>query len=120
MVKQETWNGSEAKKLLFDDIISGDVYDTQCIIEIYMSQPEYANFKYKIFVTNLRNLWAAIRRDKVAAEASMNEYKHNTSLEPSSLKRKEPFWPDSAAFQCLKRDIDNGVQEQMSTKEIWE
>ena len=120
MVKEETWKGSKAKKLLFDDIVAGDVYDTQCIKEIYMSRPEYANFEYKNFVTNLRNLRAAIRRDKGAAELSMKAYKHDMSLEPSLLKRKAPFWPDSAAFQCLKRDIDDGVQARMSTKELWE
>ena len=60
MVKQETWNGSEAKKLLFDDIISGDVYYTQCVKEIYIPWPEYAKFKYKNFVTTLQNLQVAI------------------------------------------------------------
>ena len=99
MTHQEPWKTSEAKKLLYNDILSGDVYETQELEEIYMSRPEYAHYDFDNFKVNLRNLRNAIKKKQMAAEIDENAYHHDMSIVPSVLRRTGVFWPDSMACQ---------------------
>ena len=114
------WKTSEAKKLLYMDILSGDVYETQPKEEIYRSRPEYAEYDFQNFKVNLRNLRASMKKKQEAAEIGTNAFHHDMRIQPSLLRRDGLFWPDSAALKLLKEDIDSGVQATLSSREFWE
>ena len=113
------WKNSEAKKILIKDLLSGDVYDGMGPAEVYMTQPEYAHYEYKNFVTNLRNLRAAIRKEKNNAVRNERAYQHDRNLLPSVFDRTVLPWKDSDCYHILKEDIKNGVLNELSKRELW-
>ena len=113
------WKNSEAKKILIKDLLSGDVYDGMGPAEVYMTQPEYAHYEYKNFVTNLRNLRAAIRKEKNNAVRNERAYQHDHNLLPSVFDRTVLQWKDSDCYHILKEDIKNGVLNELSKRELW-
>ena len=117
----EPWKTSEAKKLLYKDILSDDVYETQDLKEIYMSRPEYAAYDFENFKVNLRNLRASIKKKQKAAETGEIAFAHDMSMQPPLLRRRDGvFWPDLTAKKSLKLDIDSGIQATFSSREFWE
>ena len=58
------WKDSEAKKLLYEDLLAGEVDDAMEAKEVYMMRAEYSLYSYKNFVSNLRNLRSSLRKKK--------------------------------------------------------
>ena len=111
------WKGSEAKKLLYDDLLSGEVDETMAPQEVFMMRAEYSLYPYHNFVSNLRNLRLSIKKRKESATRSENALRNDISL--GVIQRKLPYWPDSEACFLLKQDIASGVFKQMSKRELW-
>ena len=111
------WKGSQAKKLLYDDLVEGDVDDTMEPKEVFMMRAEYSLYPYNNFVTNLRNLRASIRKKREGASNSEIALRNDLSL--GMIARRKPYWPDSAASRLLIDDINLGVVETMSKKDLW-
>ena len=111
------WKGSEAKKLLYDDLLSGEVDETMGPREVFMMRPEYSLFPYNNFVSNLRNLRLSIKKRKESALRSENALRNDLSI--GIIQRKLPYWPDSEACCRLNEDIASGVVESMTKRELW-
>ena len=117
--KVPPWRSSKAKKLLFDDIVNGDVIDSMAPAEVFMMRPEYSLYKYSSFVSNLRNLRASIKRLKKCADRDQRALYHDFSLTPSIIIRTKPRWAGSLAHSLLKVDIDSGASTRMTSNELW-
>ena len=74
------WKDSEAKKLLYKDLLSGDVDDEMEPKEVFMMRAEYSLYEYVNFVTNLRNLRTAIRKKKEGAARSESALLNDVNL----------------------------------------
>ena len=111
------WKDSEAKKLLYDDLVSEEVDDTMEPKEVFMMRPEYSLYTYTNFVSNLRNLRASIRKKKEGASNSEIALRNDLSL--GMIARRQPYWPDSEASRLLIDDITSGVVGALSKKDLW-
>ena len=116
----EAWKNSKAKKKVREDLLSGEVYDGMGPAEVFMMQPEYALYEYKNFVTNLRNLRAAIKKEKESATRTERAYYHDRNIFPSVFNRSGVVqWKDTESCRLLKQDIENGVLDGISKRELW-
>ena len=97
------WKDSEAKKLLLEDLLSGEVDDRMSPQEVFMTRAEYSLYTYTNFVSNLRNLRTSLRKQKECALRN----------------KKLPYWPDSEACRWLQQDITFGAVQAMSKRELW-
>lgn len=60
--KVEKKKGSKAKCLLQDDILSGVVPKSMAAYDVYNMHPQYQNFEYSKFWTNLNYLHESISK----------------------------------------------------------
>ena len=111
------WKDSDAKKLLYDDLVSGDVDDEMKPKEVFMMRPEYSLYDYSNFVTNLRNLRLSLRKKQESAARSESAF--NNDMNVGMIDRRRPYWPDSEAHRTLVKDISSGFLDSMSTRELW-
>ena len=119
MEKVPPWKKSKAKELLMKDLLSGDVDDSMTAAEVFMLRPEYSLNKYSNFVTNLRNLRAALKRAKEAAVRGDAALQHDRNLQPSVIERTKLYWPDSQANYFLKIDVNSDKVSTMTKKDLW-
>ena len=115
--KEIPWKESEAKRFLYEDLLSGDVDDDMKAKEIFMMRPEYSLYPYSNFVTNLRNLRLSIRKKKESAARGESVLRNDMNI--GMIDRRRPYWPDSEAHRPLVDDISSGILEAMSTRELW-
>ena len=111
------WKDSEAKKLLLEDLLSGEVDDRMSPQEVFMTRAEYSLYTYTNFVSNLRNLCTSLHKQKEGALRNENALSHDLSL--GIVQRKLPYWPDSEACRWLQQDITFGAVQAMSKRELW-
>ena len=119
MEKVPKRKNSKAKKLLVEDLLSGDVDKSMTAAEVFMLRPEYSLYKYTNFVTNLRNLRAALQKAKDAAARSELAFQHDRNVQPSVICRTKLYWPESQASSSLKIDIESGRVLIMTKKDLW-
>ena len=113
------WKSSEAKKLLFADIVSGEATDWMSPAEVFMMHPDYSLYKYSSFVANLRNLRIAVKKLKESAALSQRALHHDICLMPPVIMRTKPRWAGSFASRFLKEDVESGASTRMASNELW-
>ena len=113
------WKNSKAKKLLLEDLLSGDVDESMTAAEVFMLRPEYSLFKYANFVNNLRNLRVALKKKKDAAARGKLAFQNDRNVQPSLFNRTKLYWPESQASSSLKIDIESGRALIMTNKDLW-
>lgn len=119
------WAKSTAKRLLKADILSNKVHPLMNAKTVYAMHPEYAEYVYSNFRTNLRSLRLSIKKlqkraasDEVAL--SMDLLLHGKD-DSRVLQRKDglPQWKESEACKLLKKDIDDGVNISLKPHDLW-
>jgi hypothetical protein len=123
MVKSK-WLNSDAKFLLREDIIAGDVPEWMESKAVYAMRPEYAEFKYENFRTNLIHLRENVVASRARMQADCEAYGHDRGvlsvlrdLEPVGQRRLE--WVESEAKPLLKRDIDEGKHHLLTPMQLY-
>lgn len=123
--EEEAWAKSKAKILLRDDILIGAVTDRMSANEIFHSRPEFMEYDYEKFYTNLRNLRESLEKDQKRMQRDCEFYGHDrallVSLRATNPPRRDPekSWHKSKARKSLKKDIDNGKHFQMKPSELY-
>jgi hypothetical protein len=99
------WKESKAKRLLYKDIVDGEVpmeatgadgRSTMPLSDIYAMHPEFAEYAYNKFSSRLSSLRAAIVKEKTAKE------------ENEKFKEPKVKWKKSKARRLLYKDIVDG------------
>lgn len=105
------WGRSEAKKLLKQDIIDGTVKDEHDPSDVYRSRPEFQQYDFDNFKTNLKNLKALIY-DSIERMARDCEYYGHDIARLHDIRAENPPqqtpWHRSEAKALLEKDIDDG------------
>lgn len=112
------WRFSRAKMLLYEDIVGGIVTD-DCVAEIvYGKRVEFQEYPFNNFKTNLKTLRNTINKNQAKADNDMEALLHDMVI----LAPRDPsikLWNGSAAQKQLKKDIDEGRNNGMTTREFW-
>lgn len=125
------WKKSKAKELLLKDILEGRVpkeakdssgKSTMKLEDIYLSRPEFSEYKYSMFSSRLSSLRKTVKETEhraVLDQAAFDNYIKNH--EPALFTRYGyAQWQGSEAQKMLQLDIKNKVHESMSKKELHE
>jgi hypothetical protein len=110
----------QGEKKLREDILNGTVTAEMSTRTVYnMHDGAYHKFEYVNFRTNLRNLRLAIarakeaaREDEVALGNVMQEWRRGDV--PAY-----PQWHNSVAKEILLRDLDNGILDGISSRNVY-
>ena len=123
------WEKSTAKKLLYNDILTGTVpLESKCtdntstmkLKDVYLMHPEFAEYSYKKFSSRLSSLQRPISLNQNRADADQDAFGlfvKNNSISYSSHKGYIQ-WQGSEAQRLLKEDIRLGHTYHYSTKEL--
>jgi hypothetical protein len=117
--KEMTWKDSEAKRLLIQDLMSGEIpLDPKEMepAQVYLQRPEFASlFAYERFRDRLRDLRAQIRASNHCARSDSAALAHDRRIYPKKTynHRGEPRWEGSEAERLLKLDIDKGKNKSL-------
>jgi len=125
-----TWRHSEAKKLLYADVISGVVpvdetqMNAQAVCDCCSNHPDFLLSDFhdrKKFPARLNRLRDKIkgknnRQDRDAAALANDRL---LFPRPSSNYRGEPDWANSNAKKLLADDIANGRHLALTKKKLW-
>jgi hypothetical protein len=125
------WGQSEAKKLLLQDIMKGDVpllpkYEDGTMSmdpkDIYSMRPQYAEYHYAAFSDRLRGLRTTAANLMEAAQADQEAFDLYVRNHPISYHSHKGYiqWQGSESQRLLKEDIKNGVLDRYRKKELWQ
>ena len=121
--KAAKWKNSVAKKHLRADILSGAVPPGMKAKEVYAMRPQYKQYPYKNFRSNLLSLRKLIAKDKERMRADCEAYGHDRAL-LAQLRADDPPenipWHRSEAKKLLEKDIDDGKHLQMKPSEMYD
>jgi hypothetical protein len=115
------WNKSEARSLLKRDIINGRVTKSTDIDSLWESSVLYQQYSKNNFKANFRSLLASIEKYQERAERDNAALEHDRRLHPrgTTTSNGEPFWDGSLAQSLLKRDVANGLHQEMQPRDLW-
>lgn len=117
----EPWKTSVAKKLLREDIERNFVTNDVPAKTVYDMRIEYSAYEFKNFKTNLKNLRAAIARNRLAAVHNMmaRESFEMRNRITNSVNSTLPVWHKTEAPKLLAIDVANGLHETMKPRALW-
>jgi hypothetical protein len=123
-VSKEKWSKSQAKLMLREDIISGNVTDDMEAEDVYQSNEEYKKFSFANFKTNMANLKDVIYTNVERMEEDCALYGHDIAL-IELIRQHEPAppqvpWHKSEARQLLVKDIERGKHSLMAPRELYQ
>lgn len=116
--KLTPWRYSQAKLLLYQDIVDGDITD-DCDAEMaYGFREEFQAYEFKNFKNNLKTLRASINKNQGKADNDLAALLHDMAIRPP---RDETVlvWHKSKAKKLLKKDINEGLHNGLSTIDVW-
>lgn len=122
--KKIKWSNSDARFLLREDIIAGAVPETMGARIVYQMRPEYAEFEYNKFRSNLSNLRQSVAFSHERMIADCEAYGHDRGI-LNVLRNSEDGdegciqWLGSDAKRLLKRDIDEGNHLPLKPSELY-
>ena len=121
--KAPKWADSEAKKILKQDIIQLEVTDASDPEEVYKMHPEYSQFEYSNFKTNLANLIEKVLSDFERMRTDCEFFGHDLAVlavyrENHPLERTP--WHKSEAKPLLEQDMNLGKHLTMTPKELFQ
>ena len=124
-----TWKKSEAKRLLYKDIMDGDVpleakynlgLSTMPLRDIYIMHPQYALYCYDKFSSRLSSLRKTIKDANARAkddEEAFQKYKQNHP--PSEVCHNGCIqWQGSEARELLLEDMEE-LHITLGKEELW-
>ena len=115
------WYKSEAKKLLREDIIANKVSVMTDPKVVYEMRPEYKDFDFEKFKTNLANLIEAVFRDYERMMTDCDAYGHDL-CRLADLREGKVIkipWHKSEAKPLLEKDMDVGKHLDMKPKDLY-
>jgi hypothetical protein len=125
-----SWKKSEAKRLLYKEIMDGEVpleakddlgLSTMPLSEIYVMHPQYALYSYDKFSSRLSSLRQTIKAANHRArddEEAFQKYKQNHP--PSEVANNGCIqWQGSEARELLLEDMEEGLHTTLGKMELW-
>ena len=126
-----SWQDSNAKKELYNAIMSNDIPSTpngvnkhghtMTLKDIFHEIPELAFYDYTKLSSRLSSLRATVKALNGRAEEDQRAFDKFKQLHPPSLCSKKGYihWQGSEAKVQLKKDIVEGVLDELGKKELW-
>lgn len=107
---EEKWANSNAKQLLYNDIVSGRVPADMPGRFVRLSRPEYEHWKPSNFTTNLRTLRKTIRKDHVRMVEDVINYGKDVDTlreirENNPPTEEKPDWDKLGCHRMLQKDL---------------
>ena len=127
-----TWANSDARRLLYEAIMSKDVpleWDgldkfghTRNLKSIFVSIPELGLYDYKMLSSRLSSLRGIITTHNRRAAADEKAYEKFKQLHPPSRFAKKGYiqCQGSEAKKQLKKDMEQGLLEEYEKQDLWE
>ena len=104
--KQPKWRGSEARKVLNEDIVKGVIAGMEPRNIYMMHNGLYKPFKYERFRSNLRNLCIAVSKQYESSYKSSAAFDNDKQWYP---KPTDKFvWYKSPEQEQIRKDIEQG------------
>jgi hypothetical protein len=122
--EEDPWKNSKAKKLLTQDLISGEIPldsdDMQPMI-VYHQRPEFIDFEYTRFRDRLRELRNQIieKTARAASDSAAHARDRQIYPKPTHNHRGEPRWEGSEAERLLRVDMDENKHKNMKPMELY-
>lgn len=115
------WKFSQAKEIIKDEILVGNVTLETGWLAVYNRNPLYQQYETKNFRVNLKNLIISLTKKEENAVWETNAVLHDRSLHPRPqlTNRGYPFWDTSAAAIFLRDDVKDGLHNTMSVDQFW-
>lgn len=118
------WKNSNAKKLLYDDLMSGKIPLTSSEMppaEVYLQREEFSEFEYGRFRDRLRDLRRQIAQQNACAASESASLAHDRQIHPKKPfnYRGEPRWEGSDAERLLRLDMDQGKHKKAKPLELY-
>jgi hypothetical protein len=116
------WKDSDAKKLLYQDLISGliPLEDMEPRV-VYLQRPEFADFEISHFRDRLRDLRRQITDKNNSAASDSAALARDRLIYPKKTHnhRGEPRWEGSEAERLLRLDMDDGKHNRMKPMDLY-
>ena len=122
--KPPSWGPSQAKKLLREDIINEVVTSEMDPAFVFAMRPEYQDYKFANFTTNLKNLTEVIAKHHQRMKDDCKYYIEDRKLLKqfrmmNPRVQKYPNWHQSEAQRLLKVDVDHGRHTIYKPSELY-
>lgn len=113
------WRNSTAKKLLHDNIVSRCTTQYSGPTEIYLSRPEYQQYKKENFTSNYYTLKNAIKTREDSAAANRLAFDHDNKIITNRRNQSQSFHYNNSDMQKkLQREIQQGLHENKTPREV--
>jgi hypothetical protein len=108
----KSWKDSLAKRLLENDLKMGIIplsSEEMGPREVYIHRPEFSEFPYTNFQSNLRSLRKTIQEKHNSSEYDAAAILHDRQIHPKAVVNRngKQRWEGSDAEFLLRQDIDN-------------
>jgi hypothetical protein len=122
----DPWLNSEAKAILREGIVSGNIADTMEAKEVYGLCPLFKEYNFDRFKHNLKTLREAVAKDYDRMAEDMEAFSHDVAL-VKILSEKDgpqplpyPKWHQHEARHLLEKDVANGLHLSLEPREIYQ
>lgn len=116
------WAKSTARRILWEDLKSGQIPMDMPPMEVFLYRPEFVDFdpNYERFRSRLRYLKDSCNAsdDRAAEDDAALAHDRNLFPMPTHNHRGEPRWPDSIAEKWLAKDMDVGKHDQLKPSDL--
>jgi hypothetical protein len=114
------WQNSQAKMILRQVILDGEVVDSMKPKKVFEMRPEYTAYKLANFRSNLKTLRDSIKVEHAKADYDSAALAHDLRIRPLPAQTSwgYPRWDGSDAEQFLKEDIDEGLTDSHKPSEL--
>lgn len=118
----EPWRKSDAKRLLAQDIINGDIDGDMEWEDVFSWRPEFASTSRRLFKSRFASLLTQISSARVRSITDKAALEHDRKLFPIKTHnhRGEPRWDGSAAQSWLRVDVENGEHKRVAPRILHE
>jgi len=125
--KKDTWGNSDGKRLLKQDIRSGNIPEDMHWKTAFQRRPEFNVFPSpkktpeELFSSRLRSARKLIKEknDRSSRELALLQQDRAVLPPPATNHRGEPRWEGSVAQMLLKQDVGNNSHQQLSRKQFY-
>lgn len=121
--KKNQWRNSKAKEILLEGLMNGEIPLTKEELsaeEVYRLHPEFQEYPYTNFRTNLNSLRKDVRDQKVKTFQDEEALEHDRNLTSRNItQRGYQFWPKAKARDLLVQDLMEGKHERMKPIDLY-
>lgn len=117
----EPWQHSAAKENLALEILAGLITETTDLDILHGSLDMYRQYDRKKFKRNIKALMKslAMKEARAAFDTAAVINARNLYPRPALTSGGYPFWDTSVAKVSLSSDVDNGIDQNMTSAELW-